>query len=362
MKTVSIECEDVSLRYGAVHALRDVSWSAAAGELHVLLGESGCGKTSLLRAVAGFERIDSGRILLGGDVVDGDHREAEAPSPVREPRERESRRPRSPGGWVPPEQRRVGMVFQDYALFPHLSVAANIRFGARSRPRADALLAKVGLADVADRRPDSLSGGQQQRVALARALASDPALLLLDEPFSNLDPSLRSSLRAITLQIVKEFELTAVLVTHDALDAFSLADRISVMHEGRILQTGSPTELYRAPNSAWVAQSLGVAQYLDATPQGDGAACAFGVLPAIGPPTARKVLVRPEQLTVSPDGVEAQCVFRTFLGPTVRTIVRLADGTLLAADLEAHHAPSPGAPLRLNIRGPVAWIPDAAPP
>lgn len=354
MTTVPIECERIDVRYGSrSHAIRDLSWSTEAGELHVLLGESGCGKTSLLRAIAGFERIMAGTIRLGGELVDD-----------------------AGGRWIPPERRRVGMVFQDYALFPHLRVEENIRFGARSRELAKRLQASVGLAENGDRSPDTLSGGQQQRVALARALASEPKLLLLDEPFSNLDPSLRASLRELSRDMVKEQGLTAVLVTHDAADAFSLADRISVMHQGRILQTGEPSALYHAPTSAWVAKSLGLAQYL-AGELGDGfASTALGKLPFIGGAPAgvggddgaarardtaspAALLLRPEQLVLDPEGHPARCVSRTFMGPTLRVAVELPGGDRLLADLDPRSRIEVGDELRLSVRGEVCWVPDA---
>ena len=211
-------------RYGDVEVLRGIDLDVERGEFLALLGPSGCGKTTALRVVAGFERPHAGSIEIGGDRV----YDATA----------------SGGRWVPPEGRRVGMVFQDYALFPHLSVARNIAFGlprnaANREARVTSALATVGLAGLGDRTPDQLSGGQQQRVALARALAPEPEVILLDEPFSNLDADLRASVREEVRQILREAGMTAVLVTHDQEEALSIADRVAVMLDGKIVQVGS---------------------------------------------------------------------------------------------------------------------------
>ena len=282
----AVTLERVSVRYGRVPAVEAVDLSLRPGELHVLLGESGCGKTTLLRALAGFEPLSEGRMTIAGAVVD------DAGGRARR---------------VPPERRNVGVVFQDYALFPHLSVAANVSFGGRGARRADVtpLLEQLGLGDVLDRMPEALSGGQQQRVALARALAQRPALLLLDEPFSNLDPGRRLTVRRLTEAAVRDRAVTALLVTHDVDEALELADRLSVMHKGRLAQTGSPTALYFEPVNEQVALALGPADFVAATAEASGAGhpasavCALGRVALRGACRSGRLMIRPEQLGVT---------------------------------------------------------------
>ena len=217
--------------YGPLPALDDVSLTVAPGEILCLLGASGCGKSTLLRLIAGVEQPASGRILLDGREVCG------------------------PSAFVPPEQRGVGLVFQDYALFPHLSVAENVMFGLSHLPKAHAralamrALARVSLARYADDYPHQISGGEQQRVALARALAPRPSVLLMDEPFSNLDQRLRESIREQTVALLRDEGMSAVIVTHDPEEAMQLADSIALMEAGRIVQTGTPEQLYNHPQT-----------------------------------------------------------------------------------------------------------------
>ncbi|MCK0198851.1 ABC transporter ATP-binding protein [Ancylobacter sp. 6x-1] len=221
--------EDVRLAYGDVPAVRGVSFTAEPGEIICLLGHSGCGKTTLLRLIAGIERPDSGRILLDERVLAG------------------------PEGFVPPERRNIGLVFQDYALFPHLTNLENVAFGLRRMNTADAevearrALARVGLERYAGEYPHTLSGGEQQRVALARALAPRPGILLMDEPFSGLDRRLRDSVRTETLNVLREVRATSIIVTHDPEEAMRLGDRIGLMRAGALVQIGTPEELYRHP-------------------------------------------------------------------------------------------------------------------
>ncbi len=222
--------------YGQTTVVDDVSWHAAAGEVVCLLGHSGCGKTTLLRLIAGLEAPDAGRIEIDGEALT------------------------APGHCVPAERRRVGLVFQDYALFPHLSVLDNVRFGLREGGRAQLehraldALRRVGLQHKAKAYPHTLSGGEQQRVALARALAPQPRLLLLDEPFSNLDRRLRDQVRDDTLRLLRETSTTAIVVTHDPEEALRIADRIVLMHRGRVEQQGRPQDLYRRPASLFAAR------------------------------------------------------------------------------------------------------------
>ncbi|MBV6474849.1 MAG: Spermidine/putrescine import ATP-binding protein PotA [Rhodocyclaceae bacterium] len=234
-----LEIKHISHSYGRQAVVRDLSCALDQGAIGCLLGPSGCGKTTVLRAIAGFEPVQSGEIRIGGATVS------------------------SPSAHVPPEQRRIGMVFQDYALFPHLSVADNVAFGlqksvaAARRARVDELLATVGLAGAAAKYPHELSGGQQQRVALARALAPKPDLLLLDEPFSNLDVDLRERLSLEVRDILKQSGITAILVTHDQHEAFAVADEIGIMHEGCIQQWDTPYNLYHRPANRFVADFVG---------------------------------------------------------------------------------------------------------
>jgi iron(III) transport system ATP-binding protein len=230
--------EGVTQRFGEVTALKDVSLSIEPGKIVALLGQSGCGKTTLLRLAAGVERPSAGRVLLEGRDVS------------------------SAGHFVEPEQRGVGLVFQDYALFPHLSVRENVRFGLSRRGESEAsidatalrAIARVGLADLAESYPHMLSGGEQQRVALARAVAPRPGVLLMDEPFSNLDRRLRDVVRDETAALLQETGATSIIVTHDPEDAMRIADRIVLMRAGEIVQIGTGEALYRKPGSLFAAR------------------------------------------------------------------------------------------------------------
>ena len=293
-ESVAIRLVDIAVAYDSEAVVRDVSLAVEAREMHVLLGESGSGKTTILRAIAGFESIAAGCIELHGVAVD-------------RATQKGSRR----GEYVPPEKRGVGVVFQDYALFPHLDVAGNVAFAMRGRlarervaERVQELLERVGLAGLGGRGVAELSGGQQQRVALARALAQQPRIMLLDEPFSNLNRELRRELREATVEILRKFGVTAIFVTHDRHEAFSIADRISVVHEGALLQTGTPEEIYDTPSSIAVARSVGEINVLPATvaESGNEAHCALGLVPLSAPaPAGRQgqILLRPHQIVVA---------------------------------------------------------------
>lgn len=242
----AVSLDSLSHRYGRYPAVRDVSLEVGAGRVHCLLGPSGSGKSTLLRLIAGLEDLQRGEIAIAGEIV---------VSPAR-------------GVWRPPEQRSVGFVFQDYALFPHLSVLRNVTFGmgrsADKRRRALALLDQVEMTELADVMPHTLSGGQQQRVALARALARSPHVMLLDEPFSGLDRHLRAAVRQRTIEVLRDAGVATIVVTHDPNEAHVLADAISVMRDGRLLQTGTADELYRRPSSVDVAEVFGVVNRLAA--------------------------------------------------------------------------------------------------
>ncbi|MFK8048113.1 MAG: ABC transporter ATP-binding protein [Halioglobus sp.] len=237
--STQLELGNVHVNYGPVEAVKDVSLSLEKGEIGCLLGPSGCGKTSLLRAIAGFEAIASGNISIHGNTVS------------------------SVTINTPPEQRKVGMVFQDFALFPHLNVERNIAFGlsamdrTQQKKRVEELLTLVGLAGLERAYPHELSGGQQQRVALARAMAPAPDVLMMDEPFSGLDSELREQLANEIRQILKKSQVTAILVTHDQHEAFAMADRIALLREGRIAQIDTPYNLYHNPANEFVARFIG---------------------------------------------------------------------------------------------------------
>jgi iron(III) transport system ATP-binding protein len=329
MSCSMIRLDGVTKRFGAMTAVDGASLCVGRGEVVALLGPSGCGKTTLLRLVAGFERPDEGAVEVA------ERRVADATT------------------WIPPEERRVGMVFQDYALFPHLTVAENVGFGLprRQRPRrVPELLDIVGLDELGRRYPHELSGGQQQRVALARALAPEPELVLLDEPWSNVDPFLRESLRAEVAEIFRPLEVTVVLVTHDREEAFSLADRIALMRDGCVVQEGTSEELYFSPASRWAAEFVGAANVLPGRVVGDVVETSVGAFPANGASglEAAQVLVRPELLELEPDASgAAEVVGREFRGHDVFYRV-LLDGV----ELVSHRPSTEVVPLgaRVSIR------------
>ncbi len=318
----SVRIEDVSFGYGAAPVVRAVSLAVPPGQLLTLLGPSGCGKTTLLKLVGGYLTPSAGRVVL---------------------RDRDVTR-------LPPEARNAGMVFQNYALFPHLSARQNVAFGLEVRciPRADrdrrvdAMLDRVGLsADERDRKPASLSGGQQQRVALARALVIEPDVLLLDEPLANLDRHLRDQLRAELRSLQKQTAVTAILVTHDQEEALAISDSVAVMAAGRVLQVGPPAEVYARPRTPFVARFLGAANLLDGK---------------LVEQSAAVVMVRPEQCILNPD--PAAC---RFVWPG-----RVANVTFLGADMLADIACDNGVTLRIRTRPTAlaarvtAGIPEAA--
>ena len=267
---------------GSTAVLDAVDVSVDGGATLALLGPSGCGKTTLLRIIAGLEVPDAGTVVVGGRSLTG------------------------PGGLVAPERRQMGMVFQDWALFPHLSVARNVGFGLeRSQrkvsPRIDEALELVGLGGFGDRMPSTLSGGQQQRVALARAIAPRPSVLLLDEPFSNLDAALRVEVRTEIHQLLVELGITTVFVTHDQDEAFVLGDRVAVLSEGHVVQAGTPAEIYTAPATRWLASFVGDANFVPGDAHGSTARTVLGDLPLRHDEQGSvEVLIRPEHLDITP--------------------------------------------------------------
>ena len=309
--------EGVSKRYGAVAALEGVGLTVAPGSRTAVVGPSGSGKTTLLRLVAGFEAPDSGRITLDGALLaDG-------------------------SAAMPAHRRRVGIVAQDGALFPHLSIAENIGFGLRRGDagrggRIAALMEMVELdPSLLARRPDQLSGGQQQRVALARAMACQPRLLLLDEPFSALDTALRASTRRAVADVLGRAGITALLVTHDQAEAMSFADQVAVMRAGRLVQVGSPQALYAHPTDPATAEFLGDAIILPAVLAGGWADCALGRVEVAAADGRATIMVRPEQLVLTLPAVTGACLGEVvevdFAGATCTYAVRLvkAPGKLL---------------------------------
>jgi iron(III) transport system ATP-binding protein len=310
-----IQLEGVGKRFGAVEAVVEASLEVQRNEILALLGPSGCGKTTLLRLIAGFEQPDSGTITVEGvRVASGD------------------------GLNMPPEQRKIGMVFQDYALFPHLTVGENIGYGLKRKERAarlPKLLRLVELDGLEGRYPHELSGGQQQRVALARALAPEPHVVLLDEPWSNIDPLLRGSMRDELSVLLREIGVTVVLVTHERDEAFSLADRIALMRDGSIVQVGTPEEVYLEPGTRWAAEFVGPGNFVPCrcseglveTPLGCFPAALNGAGAATG-----EALIRPELLELRSDEAgSGKVVAREFRGHDVFYRVQLDDGTQLCA-------------------------------
>ncbi|HVE91500.1 MAG TPA: ABC transporter ATP-binding protein [Actinomycetota bacterium] len=305
----AVGCRGLARSFGPVAAVRDFSLEVSPGEIMALLGPSGCGKTTFLRLVAGFERPDTGTIELSGRIVAGK------------------------GRYVPPERRRVGVVFQDYALFPHLTVGGNAGYGVDAsarRSRVHEVLDLVGLAGLEDRYPHELSGGQQQRVALARALAPEPSLLLLDEPFSNLDAALRVRVRAEVRDILRAAGTATIFVTHDQEEALSLADRVAIMARGRLHQVDPPDRVYTRPADAFVAGFVGGANLLDGWSDGHDVGCSVGTLNPLQapPPGPAVIVVRPESLRLRPEPSGPAVVTRaTFYGHDQLVEVRMPDGT-----------------------------------
>jgi thiamine transport system ATP-binding protein len=310
---------DLLVAFDGVPALDGVSLSVAEGEFFTLVGPSGCGKTTTLRSIAGFEEPDAGRVTIGGEPMAG----------------------------VPPEKRNVGVVFQNYALFPHMTVAENVAYGLRFRDppgggttdeRVTELLELVDMAGMGDRDPESLSGGQQQRVALARALAPGPDVLLLDEPLSALDARLRERLRVTVRELQQELSITTVYVTHDQAEALAISDRVAVMHDGAIEQVGAPEAVYRDPETRFVAEFVGDNNLLDGSVEGtnpprvavDGTTIELTGLDgdrSLAAGSSVLLSIRPEAFVLDPDRERA-----TTLSATVETVEFLGDAYRLHCD------------------------------
>jgi iron(III) transport system ATP-binding protein len=353
----TLQIEHVSHRFGRLLAVDDVSLSVGEGEIVCLVGPSGCGKTTLLRIAAGLEPLQAGAVRIGDAIVDGD------------------------GRHVPPEHRRVGLVFQDYALFPHLSVRDNIAFGlggleaAERRTRVERALGRIELREYADSFPHQLSGGQQQRVALARAIVTRPRVVLLDEPFSGLDTRLRDLMRDNAARILRETGISTLMVTHDPEEAMYIADRIAVMSDGRLCQVATPTAIYTQPASVFVAGFFGEVNRLDGALRGDGVETAIGRLSgeiarkaneAAGARTngAVEIVVRHEAMRLRAGdaaGFPVTVTAAHYLGRSslvdIAAANRAHDGAVeMRARVPGRFLPRPGTVLALSIDGDGAFV------
>ncbi|WP_404368773.1 ABC transporter ATP-binding protein [Marinobacter sp.] len=320
-----LEVKNLSCGYGDVSVVKNVTFALGQGDIGCLLGPSGCGKSTMLRALAGFLPITEGEILLESTPIS------------------------LPGRTMPPEKRRIGMVFQDYALFPHLTVANNVGFGLRHQPQADRrqkvgeLLKLVHLQDLANQYPHELSGGQQQRVALARALAPEPTLILLDEPFSNLDADLRRRLSLDVRDILKTLGISAILVTHDQQEAFAMCDQVAVLKDGKIQQWDVPYNLYHEPANRFVAGFVGQGGFIPGIARGhDAIISELGVIEgnrAYTWPegTLVDVLIRPDDIVHDPDSdLRPKVVEKTFAGTSTLYRFRVSEDTEFEALFRSH--------------------------
>lgn len=335
---MQLELRSVQQAFGATPVLRDLSFTLAHGRIGCLLGPSGCGKTTALRCIAGFERIAAGAIVLDGNAIS------------------------RANAHLAPEKRRMGMVFQDYALLPHLNARDNVAFGLHALPRgqrrarAQEYLDLVGLPGYGKRYPHELSGGQQQRVALARALAPEPQLILLDEPFSSLDVDLRAHLAREVREILRRCGATALMVTHDQLEAFAMADEIGVLNAGRIEQWDSPYNLYHRPATRFVADFIGQGVLLPGELNADGGVeIELGLLPGrlVGEPPASRhldVLLRPDDvLHDDASSLTAVVTHKAFRGAEILYTLSLPSGANLLALVPSHHNHAIGEPIGIRL-------------
>ncbi len=328
--------DNVSVSYGEIEAVKNFSLTLEEGEIGCLLGPSGCGKTTLLRAIAGFESVASGSITLKNHLLS------------------------SASTMLPAEKRRIGMVFQDFALFPHLSVEKNILFGARQLSgddklrRLDVLLKLVGLEKYRKVYPHELSGGQQQRVALARAMATRPDLLLMDEPFSSLDAGLREQLAREVRDLFKQHNMTALVVTHDQQEAFLIADKVAVMQQGELMQWDSPYAVYHSPASRFVAQFIGQGTLIKTTADSNGLnkALDFCVLPD-SEGKSQEVLIRPDDIIYDESSeLRLEIVDKKFGGAETVYSLKLPDGQVILCAIHSHIDKDIGEtlPVRLDLQ------------
>jgi len=333
-----LKVENISAGYGQERVVDALSFHINRGEIVSLLGPSGCGKTTALRAIAGFEPISDGQILIAGNLAS------------------------APGVTVPPERRSIGMVFQDYALFPHLTISENIAFGLKKMPAVDRkvqvehLLDATGLRQMGDRYPHELSGGQQQRVALARALAPRPTLLLMDEPFSNLDIELRERLSTEVRDLLKAEGISGILVTHDQHEAFAVSDKVGVMRDGQILQWDTPYNLYHEPDNRFVADFIGQGRFIPGIVRSpDTFETELGLLrgnrcctEAVGEKV--EILIRPDDLVPDERGeIEAEVKDKAFKGAEILYTLELPTGTRLLSLFPSHHDHHLGDTVRVRM-------------
>ena len=331
-----LELRSVTCAYEPHHpAIRDISFSAREGEILCLLGPSGCGKTTILRAIAGFEPVQSGQIFLSGRLMS------------------------SSSGTVPTEERHVGMVFQEYALFPHLRVADNIAFGLRHLSRAERhsrvqeMLHLTGLGGYERRYPHELSGGQQQRVALSRALVQNPVVLLLDEPFSNLDPDMASHMRQELHALLRRMKTTTILVTHDHDEAFAMADRIAVLNKGYLEQMDSPELIYHVPSTPFVADFVGQADFIPGHVQQGMVHTELGEFPntlKCEEGAAVVVMIRPDDIQLMPNkAAGSRIVARQFRGSENLYTLQLPSGQLVHSSESSTSVYQEGTAVELRV-------------
>lgn len=334
-----LQVEGIECRYDQLVITQDISFSLNQGDICCLLGPSGCGKTTLLRTIAGFDPVYAGNIKLNGDVIS------------------------APGTQVQPEERRIGMVFQDYALFPHLTIGENIAFGLRKlakreqQDRVMEMLELVSMRDLVDRYPHELSGGQQQRVALARALAPRPQMILLDEPFSNLDFELRKHLGLEVRRILKSLGISGVLVTHDQTEAFAMADYVGVLNQGHLQQWDTPYNLYHEPRNRFVANFVGQGYFIPGSLSGHDS-----VNTEIGPISGNRaypwddgtkvdVLLRPDDIVECPNGsIKAIVEQSTFAGSSILYRLRLPSGLVVESLFNSHAEYDVGDEVRIQVK------------
>jgi iron(III) transport system ATP-binding protein len=339
MPDSAIHCHEVVKRFDRAVALDGFELEVTPGTILGLLGPSGCGKTTVLRVIAGFEPPDSGLVSVGGRTVVGD------------------------GVWVPPERRSVGMVFQDHALFPHMTVERNIAYGLdpADSARVAEVMELVGLVGLEHRMPHELSGGEQQRVALGRALAPQPAVILLDEPFSSLDATMRERMRRDVRHILTEAGATAVFVTHDQEEALAISDVVAVMRAGKVLQVATPARLYRNPSTPWIAGFVGESEFVEGNAEVGRVSTPLGTFPQVGPHRgAVVVMIRPEWIHPTPSSDGAAVVAdREFYGHDQLLTLELADGRTLTSRIGNTPMLEVGDRVDIGIDEVVVFPPDA---